>query len=194
MLWRTLLTDICNNQSPAPNSCGTTFFDYVTRALARIFAFEEIQQAHVHHDPDQERRWQKMIRAWQGMLELESLESRFSWEDFEDRFSAAIEQKASSWEFINCRNFFSDFERDLRYSCAVRRLFGTAKGYLGIGAFSPQADDKVWVLGEANTPAILRKQSNGLYRLVDEAYVHGVMNGEAIRSVTQERLQRITLE
>ena len=51
-LWIALLTDRYNNVNPAPDSCGRVFFEDMTRALARIFAFEKTEQAQVPEDLD----------------------------------------------------------------------------------------------------------------------------------------------
>jgi len=72
-----------------------------------------------------------------------------------------------------------------------RRLFVTAKGYLGLGPSSLQVGDKVYILKGANVPFLLREQeredsregatsneSEMNYKLVGEAYIHGIMNGE----------------
>ena len=194
MLWRTLLANTYSNQHPAPNVCGTKFFELINRALARIFAFEEITPGHTLPDSGQERRWEKMIRAWQTLIGLEPEGSPFSSEEFEDQFSTAIEKESPTEHVPSYRDLFTDLERDLRYTGNMRRLFRTPQGYLGIGAQSLQVNDEVWILGGADTPMVLRKKSNRSYRLIGETYVHGVMYGEAVKSIVQERMQGIILE
>jgi len=63
--------------------------------------------------------------------------------------------------------------------CERRRLFLTTGIYLGLGAMSAQQGDQVWILPGTNSPFILRSAGNGQFRLVGEAYVHGIMHGEA---------------
>jgi Heterokaryon incompatibility protein (HET) len=70
---------------------------------------------------------------------------------------------------------------------ASRRLFVTESNdlgtkYLGIGAQSAQVGDQVWILPGARVPFILRPCQNGWYQLVGEAYVHSIMEGEAVAS------------
>ena len=152
-----------------------------------------------------------MTRAWQGLLDLETGGSPFNCENFEDHFSAAIEgQSGGQVRFLPrrikrvvtgsqgvdsplYREPYTMLFRDLRYSGNMRRMFRIAKGYLGIGAKALQPEDEVWIIGGADTPMLFRKHANGLYRLVGEAYVHGVMYGEAVQSDVQERLQQIAL-
>ena len=194
VLWRTLVTDTYNNEHPAPYSCGIIFFEYLTRALAWIYRLEELEQPPISHIPRQQGRWQRMIGPWQSLLKLEPKGSPFSYEIFERHFSASIQETASQRRNLHYREQCSDFERDLRFSGHMRRLFRTAMVYLGIGAFSLQAGDEVWILGGADTPMILRKLPSGLYALVGEAYIHGIMHGEAVQSLIRESLRSITLK
>ena len=61
-----------------------------------------------------------------------------------------------------------------------RRFFRTRKNFLGAGPRSCEASDEVWVLGGLMTPIVLRKQTDGIYKIIGEAYVHGAMHGEAL--------------
>lgn len=66
------------------------------------------------------------------------------------------------------------------YSC-YQTLFRTKRGYLGMGSYGPRPGDLVCVFFGGALPFILRQRNGGDgYELVGSAYVHGVMNGEAI--------------
>lgn len=60
------------------------------------------------------------------------------------------------------------------------RVFTTEKGYLGLGPSTAQLGDHVCIFATAGTPHILRAVNSGSdsYRLIGEAYVHGLMDGE----------------
>ncbi|KAB8199253.1 hypothetical protein BDV34DRAFT_231396 [Aspergillus parasiticus] len=79
-----------------------------------------------------------------------------------------------------------------------RCLFRTKKGYIGLGPVSVQPGDEVWLFATARTPFVLRRPSEGSLRretlgsnsstpeseyrtFIGETYVHGIMNGEAMR-------------
>jgi len=64
--------------------------------------------------------------------------------------------------------------------CIHRRFFITRAGRVGIGPRCMQPDDIVVVLRGGGTPFILRKKVNG-YWLLGAAYVHGIMDGEAVQ-------------
>ncbi|KAI9773498.1 MAG: hypothetical protein M1839_002080 [Geoglossum umbratile] len=91
-----------------------------------------------------------------------------------------------------------DLDRDsdhiaesFRIACGGRRLFRTDRNYLGIAAQSLQKGDVVWVLAGAAVPVVLRRLPSGNWKLVGEAYVHGIMNGEAVRGdgIKSERVR-----
>jgi hypothetical protein len=64
-------------------------------------------------------------------------------------------------------------------SCLKRRFFVIGTGSVGIGPCCVQPGDVVTVLRGGRTPFVLRKKGDG-YWLLGEAYVHGMMDGEAV--------------
>ncbi|KAL1631234.1 hypothetical protein SLS56_004482 [Neofusicoccum ribis] len=72
-----------------------------------------------------------------------------------------------------------------------RKLFVTSAGYLCLVAASAIVGDEVHVIAGAKVPFILRREEKGfvethcgglgLYKLIGEAYVHGMMKGEALQ-------------
>lgn len=79
------------------------------------------------------------------------------------------------------------------YITGSRRLFTTKKGYVGLGAKSVQIGDKVFVFPGGLVPFVLRGPIEGFYRLVGEAYVHGMMRGEALKDPSCE-LSRVVIQ
>ncbi len=59
-----------------------------------------------------------------------------------------------------------------------RRMARTSQGYIGLVPATAELGDCVWLLEGGNVPFILRKEGRAL-RLVGEAYIHGIMTGEA---------------
>jgi hypothetical protein len=74
----------------------------------------------------------------------------------------------------------SVFEARMREVKRGRRMFRTEGNLLGMGSRSVEVGDEVWVLKGGNVPFVLRRVKEGVYRLVGDAYVHGIMHGEAI--------------
>jgi hypothetical protein len=74
-----------------------------------------------------------------------------------------------------------------------RKLFTTDHGYLGNGAASLEMGGEIWALAGASVPLLLRPVVSG-YRLIAEAYVHGIMHGEAVEdSVGSSHVQTIII-
>ncbi|RSM07899.1 hypothetical protein CDV31_008391 [Fusarium ambrosium] len=75
----------------------------------------------------------------------------------------------------------------------VRRVFRTQQNYLGNGPGAARPGDQVWVLAGGRVPFVLRPQEEkGKFELVGDAYVHGIMHGEAV-SQTDGKMEAITL-
>ncbi|KAF4635119.1 hypothetical protein G7Y89_g2986 [Cudoniella acicularis] len=114
-----------------------------------------------------------------------------------DELAALENSIIPSWEVIqqtiklgNEQGFLpEDLDKNLENSMAsfnsayqCRKLFRTKKNLLGISAQSLIPGDQVWVLAGAAVPMVLRLK-NKKWEFVGEAYVHGIMNGEAVGPV-----------
>ena len=86
-----------------------------------------------------------------------------------------------AWQEISMAGDLHLYATSFVYITGLRRLFVTKKGYVGLGAKSVQIGDKVFVLPGGFVPFILRELTEGYYRLIGEAYVHGLMRGEALK-------------
>lgn len=80
-----------------------------------------------------------------------------------------------------------------------RCLFRTRNGRLGLGPQSVRPGDGVWLVAGSRTPYLLRNKEQdeeGREKLgfLGEAYVHGVMYGEAAAGMAKVNMQRICLE
>jgi hypothetical protein len=61
-----------------------------------------------------------------------------------------------------------------------RKPFVTKKGHLGLGLDHVEPGDAVAVVIGCQVPFVLRKSMGGRYKIVGEAYVDGIMDGEAV--------------
>lgn len=87
---------------------------------------------------------------------------------------------------------------DERYAVALRRVtrrrrfFATKGGRIGLGPAHAKVGDAVVVAFYCPTPYILRRrggESEGRWELVGEAYVQGIMYGEALRLFSEGRVE-----
>jgi hypothetical protein len=73
-----------------------------------------------------------------------------------------------------------------------RKLFLTRKGYLGLGPKHVLQGDNVSILKGGSVPVILRK-NNEHVRMIGEAYVHMIMDGEAIETADDENFETVVI-
>ena len=81
---------------------------------------------------------------------------------------------------FNSRKMESVYNASYVEYCLDRRFFVTGGGRVGIGPRCMQPEDIVVVLRGGNWPFILRKKGDD-YWLLGAAYVHGIMDGEAVQ-------------
>lgn len=92
------------------------------------------------------------------------------------------------------------YDRIYRFKAALgtkldsRRIFITREDRLGLGPHSLEEEDEIWVLAGANVPFVLRKLGNGNFALIGEAFVFGVVHGEAVKDVSVDEFCEIRLE
>ncbi len=65
-------------------------------------------------------------------------------------------------------------------SLSSLRPFATKRGFIGMGPECMQQGDVIAIIIGLSAPMILRKFGDGKYEIVGEAYVHGIMDGEAM--------------
>jgi heterokaryon incompatibility protein (HET) len=60
----------------------------------------------------------------------------------------------------------------------TRRPFKSDKGFIGLAPESAEIGDIICIFHGGVVPFVLRPEADGRYRLLGEAYVHGIMDGE----------------
>jgi len=87
------------------------------------------------------------------------------------------------------RNSLDPFFKEARNWCYNRCLIVTKRGHVGLAPLGTQVGDHVAILYGEAVPGVLRRWGSGTgqcgnpgetYSLVGEAYVHGIMYGEAV--------------
>lgn len=89
---------------------------------------------------------------------------------------------------------FNDLYESLVGMMENQVFFITKSGYIGIGPPQTQSGDQVWVLHGGNVPFVMREiaereSDRPQLTLVGDAYVHGIMSGEALDN--QLRVQTV---
>ncbi|KAF4624391.1 hypothetical protein G7Y89_g13780 [Cudoniella acicularis] len=79
------------------------------------------------------------------------------------------------------RDSVNQLNASISTSTHPSRFFVTKQGCIGRGPLPIQKGDQVCILFGAKLPFILREISPDVYVILGEAYVHGIMKGEAVR-------------
>jgi len=76
-----------------------------------------------------------------------------------------------------------------------RTLVLSERNYLGLAPFLAQPGDAIFILSGLREPAILRPSRDGAYHFIGTAYIHGIMNGEALEAFYRGvfKRERVTL-
>ncbi|KAF3043794.1 hypothetical protein E8E12_010341 [Didymella heteroderae] len=85
------------------------------------------------------------------------------------------------------------FALDVRREDHNRVLFITHDGRLGLGPSVMEGSDEIWIPLGSKMPVILRRYGNGMFKIVGQAFVYGVMRGEAVQGKSENDFQEITL-
>ncbi|CAG8960313.1 hypothetical protein HYFRA_00012387 [Hymenoscyphus fraxineus] len=155
VFWRTLILDIAGNKCPSPLIYRSSFYRYTIKYLKKIYG----EYANDNYGGKGEERWDRMVSAGKKFV------------DQQDR------------DFIEGEDALDlEFENRVGESGHARKLFRTENGYLGMGPLGMQKGDRAFVLAGADVPFILREDPavSGMFKTLGEAYVHGIMFGEAL--------------
>ena len=76
----------------------------------------------------------------------------------------------------------------MREATVGRCMEVTRGGLVGLGpkSTSKAKGDQIWLLRAASVPFILRPVGDGRFRIVGQAYVYGIMRGEAVPASDEE--------
>lgn len=98
-------------------------------------------------------------------------------------FLAAVKKEGP----LHYRDLLDQALEDFTGNIKGRDLFMTKKGYIGLAQPGFQKEDSVVVLFGCQTPVILRKDGPE-YELIDDCFVHGLMDGEAVRATSTSQI------
>jgi hypothetical protein len=103
------------------------------------------------------------------------------------------EQSGSSTLFTEEAEHAGYFALDVRRGADDRVMFITHDGRLGLGPPAMEGSDEIWIPMGSKMPVILRPYDSGMFKIIGQAYVYGVMRGEAMESRREEDFEDVTL-
>lgn len=168
---------------------GLLFIDYILNLQIRhrLTPWSGSDEFQPHHSPLSE----SIYPEWRTLLSLEPSGSVYSIDAYRKRLTSVVEDMFSgTYSPIGLAQLQHELDQS---GGKKRRLFKTHCGYMGTGPRSLRLGDEIWILHRGGLPFVLRPQPTfGYYRLVGEAFVYGVMHGEALNLGL--RVQNITIE
>ncbi|KAJ8109361.1 hypothetical protein ONZ43_g6158 [Nemania bipapillata] len=180
--WRTLIKDTFRG-SPADREAQLAFPTFIMQRIREMR--QQVENLEEFEEP-------KLAEELGGMLrETEIIIRRLAGKCSEEktiptlkeiRDMIKVEETVGSAAEQKLESDRKDIEESFRVAYFRRRLFRTARGYFGIALQSIVPGDRVWVLAGARVPFVLKAADaeEGRWRLVSEAYVHGVMHSDAL--------------
>lgn len=189
--WRTLIGDLQTQgtQHPAPDSLGKSFREWLLWVTAKGLSeiWWESNTLVAPKDPA------AICKAIHTAL------NKLSTNDSRELVPCANEISRMMAELIDQEQFGDQATAALQYMaslehCSSLKFFRTAKGLMGMGPRSMEIGDSIWLAPGAEVFFVLRER-HGTKRceFVGDAYVHGLMHGEALDNADQD-LTTVELE
>jgi hypothetical protein len=191
VFWRTFISDCMDYRHPAPESTGVQLF-----RMWLIFLIEQLAKSRANSDDP---------NGWKGSYvniveEIsESLEELMQGNPagpipspMHVKVFQAMLSVLPAHQQINHYRTVGMYELAVKLDLLKSMLFRTRSGLVGKGWQTIQEGDEIWIIPDVPMPMVLRNSGqNGRFRLVGQAYVHGIMHGEAVE---REGLQTEEIE
>ncbi|KAJ8111566.1 hypothetical protein OPT61_g5870 [Boeremia exigua] len=81
-----------------------------------------------------------------------------------------------------------NFLLDLCRAASSRIFYVTSRGEFGLAPMVTQVGDQVWLPLGASMPFIFRPYSHGVYQILGQTYLHGLMTGKAVEGRTADNI------
>lgn len=81
-----------------------------------------------------------------------------------------------------------------QFGPAARSLWVSKEKYMGLALRSVCQGDEIWIIHGSRIPFVLRKQPDGSYAFLGEAYVHGIMDGEFFKRQNDLVIENLVLK
>lgn len=178
VLWRTLCHNNALAELPAPARLGSSFRMWTIIDASRWLDAHTIEEYETMLiglgilDPE----------TWKHLPLLDLLRHG------KDSSSEKIDEEQLRKMISGAR----EFQAAIDPCMAHQRLCKTGKGLLATAPPDTRIKDEIWVLLGSHVPIVLRPVSTNTYEVIGPAYVHGVMNGEALEG-REDQLATIDL-
>jgi hypothetical protein len=83
--------------------------------------------------------------------------------------------------------------QDVQQSSANRTFFCTEQGHIGLGPWIMEIGDECWLPLGSTVPFVLRPVAERRYKVLGQAYVNRIMEGEAVECLSEGDFEEIVL-
>ena len=208
ILWRTLVADIFGGTHPAPHPVAKHFFESIWMMI-----FKELELQRRARRSSTTRTLKHLTKTtilatlgyatndfdcnpktapWGVLMDAEPEDSPHR-DEFIHTASRVTDIVARDVGFVGLEGMMA-WRREFNVASGRRRLLRMSSGFLGLGPTNMVVGDEVWILAGAKMPFVLRSLENGRYKLLGQAYVHGIMHGEAVEGSDRGEFEKLTLE
>jgi hypothetical protein len=177
-LWRTLIADIAWDHHPAPAEFGLAFvYNYIGMVVCRTASFWSASTF--------EAELELLVQQIDRLRAIDP-DSVFPDGDEVRRLARVLKGDDANFDasvLTEMMNKVEVLSEHMSRVCLQRRLARTDFNLLAMVPKSTVAGDSIWIVPGLKTPFVFREMANGNVELVGEAYVHGIMFGEAIEGL-----------
>lgn len=203
-LWRTLIADQAHDQCPAPAHTVDAFHEHMLMFCSMAMLdprkspnagendstlFEPLSRL-AASTPDAARTIPSLSEITERKNIYAEIRRFRSLENSEEGIPASQLDSANTMlqETLTAEARALPFSRQLSIIFVSKRLVTTRKGFIGAAPLSVRPGDEVFLLSGGKVPFILRPKEPGVWKLVGESYIHGIMHGEAFQHEGMRRM------
>lgn len=176
VLWRTLIAGRTDTAYPAPPQTESAFSAYIKAIL-----IGHMIQSAAAKDREAAIKILETLRAIEDKCPHPAIPSVA---EFRALVRSAIRDSAQFHESIQqlyARNTYSTAVSPAPSGLKGKSLCRSSRGYLGLFPYSAEVGDEAWLFKGARVFHLLRSSGDGAHELMGESYIHGLMEGEALR-------------
>ncbi|KAI3319821.1 heterokaryon incompatibility protein-domain-containing protein [Xylariaceae sp. AK1471] len=215
---KTPLLEIDRISDPTPNGWWTGLRQMLVQHY-RLRQFIQRWQAFLEAntrttlDPylDIENKGGREVAFWRTVMANQIREPSGAFGRPDDKFMDKIPQLFSgdtrpyTWEYWfpplegdmqEISTHFRIFGAELMRAAGSRSLIITENGFIGVAPIDTRPGDIVCVIRGYHMPVVIRpvEAKQGVYRLIGNSYVHGIMDGSFARAASRQEVKKFEIE
>jgi hypothetical protein len=186
------------------DSAGRSISDVFDRCFDMLDAY--LSRVSVEYESEKLDKIRKRVKQRAGFQYKHDQDSIHYYDGKKNLIEALVRTLMADldqdYQRLGPKNYRQFWERDPRTNAAMgfeiwalsfatnRCLVITENGYIGLGPRQVKTKDQVCIMYGCSVPLIVRPCDNG-FSMIGEAYVHGLMDGEAVKYMEDKNLKEM---